>query len=123
MMRPAPSGRATPRRAATRGRFAALLNEVETAQEYLVQQKPEIFDLNDEYPAGSGAYMIKDRDAYMEGLVASLRKMGLCAERDADDALQQTVRVKNSNDFSEDYDVILSSGHMRKDLVAPIRST
>jgi len=97
-----------------RGRLAVLLNEVETAQEALVQQKPEVFDLNDEYPAGSGAYKVKDRDAYMEGLVANLRKMGLCAERDADDALQQTVRVKNANEFSEDFDVILSSGHMRK---------
>ena len=107
-------GKGDPEASCGRGRLAVLLNEVETAQEYLVQQRPQIFDLNDEYPSGSGAYMIKDRDAYLDGLVANLRKMGLCAERDADDALQQTVRVKNANDFSEDYDVILSTGHMRK---------
>jgi len=30
----------------------------------LVQQKPEVFDLNDEYPAGSGAYKVRDREAW-----------------------------------------------------------
>jgi hypothetical protein len=107
-------GKGDPEASCERAHLGVLQNEVETAQETLVQQKPQIFDLNDEFPAGSGAYKIKDRQAYMEGLVANLRKMGLCAERDGDDALQETVRVKNTNDFSEDYDVILSSGHMHK---------
>jgi hypothetical protein len=107
-------GKGDPEASCERARLAVLLNEVESAQEVLVQQQPQIFDQNDEYPAGSGAYKVKDRDAYLDGLVAQLRKMGLCAERDGDDALQQTIRVKNASEFSEDYDVLLSSGHMRK---------
>jgi hypothetical protein len=97
-----------------RGRLAVLLNDMEMAMDLVVQQKPQIFDLEDQFPAGSGAYKIKDREAYLEGLVANLRKVGLCAERDADDATLETIRVKNANDFSEDYDIILSSGHMRR---------
>jgi hypothetical protein len=92
----------------------ALLAEVETAMDALVQQKPQIFDLNDEYAAGTKAYKVLDREAYMDGLVANLRAAGLCSERDPDDALLETVRVKSSSDFSEDYDVLLSSGHMRR---------
>ena len=50
----------------------------------------------------------------MNGLVDNLRTAGLCAERDPDDALQQTIRVKDATDFSEDFDVLLASGHMRR---------
>ena len=95
-------------------RNEALLAEVETAMELLLQQKPQLFDLNDEYSPGSRAYKVVDREGYMEGLVANLRAAGLCSERDADDALQETIRVKDDPEFSEDYDVLLSSGHMRR---------
>jgi hypothetical protein len=95
-------------------RGEALLGEVEAAMELLIQQKPQVFDLNDEYAPGTRAYKVLDREAYMNGLVANLRAAGLCSERDPDDALQQTIRAKNASEFSEDYDVILSSGHMRR---------
>jgi hypothetical protein len=97
------------------GRYTeALLGEVEAAMDLLVQQKPQIFDLNDEYSPGSRAYKVLDKEAYMNGLVANLRAAGPCSERDPDDALQQTIRLKNAAEFSEDYDVLLSSGHMRR---------
>jgi hypothetical protein len=80
----------------------------------LVQQKPQIFDLNDEYAPGTRAYKVLDHDAYFNGLVANLQAAGLCAERDLDDPFQQTLRVKNVNDFSEDFDILLSTGHMRR---------
>ncbi len=92
----------------------SLLADVETAMDLLVQQKPQIFDLTNEYEAGTHAYKVLDKEAYMNGIVANLRAAGLCSERDADDALQQTIRVKDSADSSEDYDVLLSSGHMRR---------
>ena len=50
----------------------------------------------------------------MEGIVANLRAAGLCAERDPDDGAQETIRIKSENEFSEDYDTLLSSGHMRR---------
>jgi hypothetical protein len=95
-------------------RTEALLGDVEGAMELLIQQKPQIFDLNDEYDVGTRAYKVVDKEAYMNGLVANLRAAGLCSERDPDDAIQETIRVKDAPDFSEDYDVLLSTGHMRR---------
>lgn len=92
----------------------ALLDELEGAMDLLIQQKPQIFDLSDEYAPGTKAYKVLDREAYMEGLVANLRAAGLCSERDPDDAQLETIRAKNAPDFSEDFDVLLSSGHMRR---------
>jgi hypothetical protein len=92
----------------------SLLGNVEAAMDLLIQQKPQIFDLTNEYEAGTRAYKVVDKEGYMEGLVANLRAAGACAERDPDDAQQETIRVKDSAEFSEDYDVLLSSGHMRR---------
>jgi hypothetical protein len=92
----------------------SLVPQVEAAMDLLVQQKPQIFNLTDAFPEGSNAYMILDRDAYMNGLVANLQAEGLCAERDIDDPEQQTIDLKNTNDYSESMDVILSTGHMRR---------
>ena len=55
------------------------------------------------------AYKVLDKEAYMNGLVATLVAAGLCAERDVDDALRETIRVKDSNEFSEDFDVLLDA--------------
>jgi hypothetical protein len=87
---------------------------MESAMDLLILQKPQIFDLNDEYSPGTKAYKVLDREAYMEGLVANLRAAGLCSELDPDDALLETVRAKDEPGFSEDFDVLLSSGHMRR---------
>jgi hypothetical protein len=86
----------------------------EEALDLLVHQKPAIFDLENEAVPDTKAYLVKDKEAYMEGIVANLRAAGLCAERDPDDGAQETIRIKSENDFSEDYDVLLSSGHMRR---------
>lgn len=90
------------------------LNVYEDALTALVEQKPEIFDLTNEAAPGTKAYLVKDKEAYMEGIVANVRARGLCAERDPDDGAQETIRIKIESGFSEDYDVILSSGHMRR---------
>jgi hypothetical protein len=92
----------------------ALLGDLEAAMDLLIQQRPQIFDLTQELAAGTRSYRVLDREAYMDGLVANLRTAGLCAERDPDDGQQQTIRVKNSSDFSEEFDVLLSSGFMRR---------
>ncbi len=97
-----------------RTRKITLLADVEGAMNLLVQQSPQIFNLKDEYSPGTKAYKVLDKEAYMNGLVANLRAAGLCAERDADDILQQMIRVKDSTEFSEDYDVLLGTGHMRR---------
>jgi len=98
----------------SRGKSPSLLTDVETAMDQLVQQKPQIFDLTNEYAPNTHAYKVLDKEAYMNGLVYNLRTAGLCAERDPDDIQQQRIRVKDSTEFSEDYDVLLSTGHMRR---------
>jgi hypothetical protein len=85
-----------------RRKSSALAADMDKAMDQLVQQMPHVFDLNAEYEKGTHAYKVLDKEAYMNGLVANLHASGLCAERDADDALQQTIRVKDSPDFSED---------------------
>jgi hypothetical protein len=109
-----PLGKGEVNASCDRKKYPSLLAEVETAMDLLVQQKPQIFDLHDESKPGTGAYKVLDKEAFMNGLVANLRAAGLCSERDADDALLQTIRVKSSSDFSEDYDVLLLTGHMRR---------
>ncbi len=93
---------------------SVLLPDLERAMDRLIAERPGLFDLSNEFSPGSRAYKVLDKDGYLNGLVATLVAMGLCAERDVDDALQQTIRVKDSPDFSEDFDVMLSGGHMRR---------
>jgi len=93
---------------------SALLDEMGEAMDLLIQQKPQIFDLSEEASPGTRAYRVLDREAYAEGLVANLRAAGLCSERDPDDAKLETIRVKDSAEFSEEFDVLLSSGFMRR---------
>ncbi len=93
---------------------SALLGDLEDAMTLLIQQKPQVFDLTEEVAPGTKAYRVLDREAYMDGLVANLRAAGLCAERDPDDGQQQTIRAKDSSAFSEDFDVLLSNGFMRR---------
>jgi hypothetical protein len=88
----------------------------------LVQTRPQIFDLGDEYAPGSKAYKVLDKAAYMSGLVATLQAAGLCAEVDVDAPGQDAIFVKNSQEFSEEFDVVLSTGYMRRG-VGAYRST
>ncbi len=91
-----------------------LLAHVESAMDQLIRERPGIFDLTREQAPGSQAYLVLDRAGYTNGLVANLQAKGLCAEVDVDDPYQQTIHAKDSNEFSEDYDVLLSDGFMRR---------
>jgi hypothetical protein len=91
-----------------------LLDRVEVAIDLTVQQKPGIFDLTQDVVPGSGQYKVLDPEAYLDGVVANLRAAGLCAQRDPDEAVSETILVKDSNAYSEDFDVFLSSGFIRR---------
>jgi hypothetical protein len=97
-----------------RERSSTLLAQVESAMDRLIQQRPQIFDLQDEAAPGSRAYKVLDIEAYFDGVVSNLIAAGLCAQRDLDDAFAQTIFVKESNQYSEEFDLILSSGYMRR---------
>jgi hypothetical protein len=91
-----------------------LLTRVEAAIDLLVRQKPGIFDLASDALPGWGHYRVLDTDAYLDGVVANLRTAGLCAQRDPDDGNNERIQVKASNDYSEDFDVLVSTGFMRR---------
>lgn len=87
-------------------RSPSFLAEVDTAINQLVQARPDLFNLNDQ--RGAGGYRILNIDQFLHGVAANLRAMGLCAIVDAGGELA----VKNSNAFSDQYDLVLSSGHI-----------
>lgn len=91
-----------------------MLGNVEAAIDRLAQDKPQIFDLNDQAAPNSGLYKVLDGDAYLDGVVANLVRQGACAERDGDDPYYERILVKVSNDYSEAYDILASSGYVRR---------
>jgi hypothetical protein len=91
-----------------------LLDRIEVAIDLTVRQKPEAFDLNRDAVPGSGQYLVLDKDAYLDGVVGNLRAAGLCAQRDPDDGTYETIQAKDSNDYSEAFDIVTSSGFIRR---------
>ena len=91
-----------------------LVEAVFAAEDLLVQQKPQIFDKNQEAGTGTGQYLVLDKEAYLNGLVANLTAAGNCAQRDPDDFNYERIQVKNDNGFSESFDVLTGAGYMRK---------
>jgi hypothetical protein len=86
---------------------AQLLDYVESAITNVTQKHPELFDFNDK--KCDNCYFVKDIDTYVSQVVKELGKMGLCALWDGEE-----IALKESNSYSEQYDIILSSGHIRR---------
>jgi hypothetical protein len=91
-----------------------LLDAVFAAMDTLVQTKPQIFDKTQEAGTGTGQYLVLDKEAYLNGLVANLTAGGFCAQRDPDDFNYERIQAKNENGFSETFDVITGAGYMRR---------
>jgi len=83
------------------------LDKVDAAIDQLVQQRPEIFEMGD--AAGPGGYRVLDNDKYQAGVVKNLEAMAFCAVSE-----NGQIQLKNSNEFSETYDILLSSQHIRR---------
>jgi len=84
----------------------AFLDQVDEAIDQLVQQNPGIFRLATN---GSGMHEVLDQEAFWTGVVANLQAMGFCANWDFAE-----LQVKNGQEFSEQYDILLASGHIRR---------
>jgi hypothetical protein len=84
-----------------------LLAEVDAAIDALVLQKPEMFDRN--RVVGQNGYLVLDPAGLYQGVAAILQAKGLCAEWDF-----EALQVKNSQDRSERYDLLLSNDHIRR---------
>jgi hypothetical protein len=85
----------------------SFLADVDAAIDQLVLEKPEIFDTRD--LAGPREYKVKDVDAYYKGVAAILRTKGFCSDYDLVE-----LQVKNTNDFNDQYDILISQGYVRR---------
>jgi len=81
--------------------------EVDDAIDRVVKKRPELFDKNNK--KCGNCYYVKDIDTYAAQVVKELGNVGLCALWDGEE-----IAVKETNARSEQYDIILSSGHIRR---------
>ena len=73
------------------------LAAINTAIDRTEQERPDLF-----------RDLLRNGGAYMDEVVENLRKAGYCALNDKN----QEIAVKNSNDFSEQYDILSAGGHV-----------
>ena len=85
----------------------SFLSDVDTAINQLVQHQPSIFNLEDEL--GAGGYKVLSPGQYYVGVMRNLQAMGFCANFDGEE-----MQVKNTNDFSDQYHIMISSGYIRR---------
>jgi hypothetical protein len=85
------------------------LNELDAAIDKLVADDPGLFDKND--VAGPREYRIRNLDDFYQGVIKNLQGQGLCAGFDL-----KEVQIKKSNEFNDQYDAVLGSGHIRRGL-------
>jgi hypothetical protein len=86
--------------------YATFVEPVDKAIAQLQREHPEIFDLAQCY--GALSCRVLNRDRYIAGMLDNLRAMHLCAIFDGEE-----IVIKNTNDFSDQYNVISSSGFSR----------
>ena len=79
---------------------------VENAIQRTIREHPEYFDFNDDL--GGGAYRVLDRDKYIKSVVANVQAQGVCSREEIEE-----IQVKSSNEFNEQYNIWVSSGHVR----------
>lgn len=107
-------GAGSPSAVCGKGGASRLRDAVLAAMDLLLQQQPQLFDKTQEQIAGSGQYRVLDSEGYLNGVVANLVAAGYCSQRDPDDFDYERIQVKNENGFSETFDVLLSTGFMRR---------
>jgi hypothetical protein len=84
-----------------------LLDEVDAALDAVTDRFPELFNFND--TRCGNCYKVKDPRRYIDEVVKQLNRQGLCS-----DGVYEELGIKSSNEFSEQYDIILSTDHMRR---------
>ena len=85
---------------------ATFVEPVDKAIAQLQREHPDLFDFTQCY--GELSCRVKDRDRYIEGMLKNLRAMELCAIFDGEE-----IVIKNTNDFSDQYNVISSTDFSR----------
>ena len=82
--------------------------DVNAAIDRLAVRHPEYFDTS--VNQGTGEWRVLRSRDYLDGVVAELERVRFCAETDQVSA----VALKNGSEFSETYDVLLPTGHVRR---------
>lgn len=85
----------------------SFLAEVDNAINAVVRQHPGYFNLNSQ--RGPGGYLVLNVPAFHDAVARNLTGGGTCAIFDGEE-----IAVKDSNSFSDQYDIILSSNHIRR---------
>jgi len=86
---------------------AKLLGEVDAALTAATKSRPDLFDFDNK--KCENCYYVKNVSAYLTQVVKQLNALGVCAQYDGEE-----MAVKDSNSYSEQYDILLASGHMRR---------
>lgn len=84
-----------------------LLPDVEAAIDRVVRAHPQLFDTREEL--APGAYRVLRAPDYLEAVARELAAAGFCAQ-----PLGDQLQVKNTQDFSEEYDIITANGFIRR---------
>ena len=82
--------------------------DVNAAIDRLAEKHPEYFDTAD--LKGPGEWRVLRPQEYLAGVADELRLWKFCAETDR----ASIVSVKNSNESSEDYNILLGSDHVQR---------
>ncbi len=85
------------------------LEDVEAALDQVVREHPEAFDLKDGGPCGT-CYRVVNERVFEAGVIKALEQRGLCAVGG------EEFGVKINNDYNEQYDLLTSSMHIRRQL-------
>ena len=86
---------------------ATFADQLEQAIDDVVRKNPGIFDLND--VRGAGGYRVFSQGALFTGVVAALDERELCGG-----LYGEELAIKNNNDFSDNFDIVTSDGHIRR---------
>jgi hypothetical protein len=84
-----------------------LLGAVEAAIKAVTQRRPALFDFNDKSCAD--CYRVLDVSGYYSAVQAELAARGICTLSDTEE-----IGAKDSNKSSEQFDILLASGHIRR---------
>lgn len=86
---------------------ALLYGPVDTALTAVTNSRPDLFDLDNKVCAN--CYYVKNINGYVKQVQNQLAAQGICSYWDGEE-----LAVKNTNQYSEQYDILLASGHMRR---------
>ena len=83
------------------------LGAVDKAITQVTQQQPSLFDFS--RTNCENCPIVRDPDAFVAAVIKSLSSAGYCSKYDGEE-----LGVKNSNSFNEQFDILVSSGHIRR---------